>query len=94
MFERTTGYKRASKIIITRTINSTTTSFEVSLLTAFDWQSVQYQELTLEELKRLSRTNYVTRRDAFISYMENQYEGLDVSSDGSIINDPDGIYYI
>jgi hypothetical protein len=94
MFERTTGYLRASAVSITRSVNSATTIFNVSLLTAFDWNSTQYEELTLSQLQRLSRANYIARRDAFISYLENQYEGLDISSDGSIVNDPAGVYYV
>lgn len=92
--EKTTGYKRASEILISSTVGGATTTTTVSMLTAFDYGGVQYADLTTSAFQRLSRADYITRRDAFISYLEAQYASLTLSADGSIITDPDGEYYI
>ncbi len=91
-FERTSGFTRASGVQITRTVNGDTDTFDVSMLTAIPY--TEYQDITVAEFERLSRANYEARRDAFVTYIESQYEGLDINTDGSIAADPNGIYYI
>ena len=95
MAYQNTGHKRPSTIQIMKSVGGGAPSLEaeVSLLTAFTYNSVTYPTITLDALTKLSLEDYSTRFNALQSHinidLQGSYPGIDlafVESDFDIVD--------
>ncbi|MDR2651288.1 MAG: hypothetical protein LBC68_03090 [Prevotellaceae bacterium] len=89
MAEVNTGKAFFTEIEITKNTNGTESTISESVLQAFG----AFEEITEEDFALLSEAAATERYEAFITFLNNKYPGLDVEAilqgDGPIIEDLD-----